>query len=217
MGKHMNAIIFGATGMVGYESLVCCLSEKRISSVVSVGRRSVGIDDPKLKEVIHSDFTDYSGIRDEIAKADVCYYCIGVYQGKVPKDQFWEITVDYLQALIASFEELNPGVIFCLFSAQGADQAERRPILFAKAKGRAERILFESKIGESYAFRPGFINPVRKDKTSGVALWFFRALYKLLPMVGVDADRLAKVMVRVGIEKNALRVFENRDLRGYDL
>ena len=209
----MNAIVFGATGMVGIETLSQCLKEESIVSVTSISRKTTGLHHSKLKEIIHTEYTDYSSLDAEICNADVCYFCIGVYQNKVPKQRFWVITVDYLRALVSKFEEINPNIVFCLFSAQGADPSERSPILFAKAKGRAERILFESRLSKVYAFRAGFINPVQKEAFSGVLLSFYQFIYRIFPFIGIGADELGRVMVDVGINGNQLRIFENRDLR----
>jgi putative NADH-flavin reductase len=41
----------------------------------------------------------------------------------------------------------------------------------------------------------------------------FDLVYRLFPFIGIDSDVLARVMVRVGIEGDELKVFENRDLR----
>lgn len=201
--------------MVGIETLTACLDCENITSVSSVVRRPTGVNHQKLREIIHSDYQDYSGLGTELSDADVCYFCIGVYQNKVSKEKFWEITVDYLTALIARLEELNPDIVFCLFSAQGADQKERSPMLFAKAKGRAERLLFESKLNKAYAFRPGFINPVQREAFSGVSLSIFKFIYRVLPFLGIDADDLGKVMVEVGVNGSSKTIFENRDLRSF--
>jgi uncharacterized protein YbjT (DUF2867 family) len=211
----MNALIFGATGMVGCETLSGCLDSDGITSITSIVRKPSGVSHAKLTEVIHTDYKDYSSLTAGLSDADICFFCIGVYQNKVSKDKFWEITVGYLSQLILKLEELNPDITFCLFSAQGADPRERSPILFARAKGRAERILFESKLKKSYAFRPGFINPEQKEAFSGFSLSVFRIIYKIFPFLGIDACDLGKVMVDVSIKGNELEIFENRDLRLY--
>ena len=116
----MNVLIFGATGMVGREVLVQCLAAPMVDTVVAIGRRRSDVQHPKLREIEHRDFLDFSDLRAEFSQADVYIYCVGVYQGQVSKGQFWEITVDYLQALISALEQSNKDLRFCLFSAQGA-------------------------------------------------------------------------------------------------
>jgi uncharacterized protein YbjT (DUF2867 family) len=209
----MNAIIFGATGMVGIEVLHACFDDDRIDSVVAVSRSSTGVNHPKLREIQHRDFKDLSSLENELAGADICFYCIGVYQGKVSTEMFWEITVDYISALIATLERVHPDITFCLFSAMGADPSEKRSVLFAKAKGRAERLLMESGISNHYIFRPGHIKPGRRTANSRIPLWLGNIGYALFPSIGIDAVDLARVMIHVGLVGNEKRMFENKDLR----
>ncbi len=211
----MRIVIFGATGMVGSEVLAQCLANDNIESVLTVGRRNSGTDHPKLKEIKHRDFLDFSGLEPDLADVDVCFYCLGVYQAQVPKEQFWEITVDYLEALVRAFERTNTNVRFCLFSAQGASSSEKSPIRFAKAKGRAENVLMGSELAEKYVFRPGFIMPGPQSKNATLSAKMFEPIYRLFPIIGIDAPELARVMIDVGINQHEMTVFENRDMRAY--
>ena len=211
----MDVLILGATGMVGGEVLAQCLGDDRIHSVLTVGRRRCGFDHPKLREIEHSDFLDYSALEDELASVDGCFYCLGVYQAHVSKAQFWHVTVDYLEALVRTLERVNKDVRFCLFSAQGASTSERSPLRFAKAKGRAENILFASGISERYAFRPGYILPGPQNQNTTLSAKLIAPLYRLFPVLGIDAPDLARAMIDVGINRNKRTIFENRDLRKF--
>lgn len=208
-----NALILGPTGMVGSEVLGLCLANNEIDHVLSVGRRASGVKHSKLTEIVHRDFLDFSPLTIDLANTDVVFYCLGVYQAKVSKRQFWEITVDYLAALAQNIEQSNKHVRFCLFSAQGASTTERSPIRFARAKGRAENILLASGIKEKYIFRPGFIMPGPKFKSVTLSARLFEPVYRLFPMIGIDAPQLARVMVDIGINRHEMTVFENRDIR----
>ncbi|MGH7460907.1 MAG: NAD-dependent epimerase/dehydratase family protein, partial [Longimicrobiales bacterium] len=194
----MNALIFGASGMVGIEVLDHCLNHPRISKVVSIVRKPVGVQHAKLREVVHDNYLDYSALEGELRQSDVCFFCIGVYQNAVPRDKFWEITCDYVDRLIRAYERVKTDVTFCLFGASGADPTERTPIMFAKAKGRAERLLLESKLARKYIFRPGYIHPGRRKPQSQFSTWYMPPIYRLVPWVGIDAADLGKVMVNVG-------------------
>jgi nucleoside-diphosphate-sugar epimerase len=209
----MNVTIFGATGMVGIEVLHRCLDENRFQRVVSIGRSSTGEKHPKLREIEHADFTDYTALESELAETDICLYCLGVYQGQVSSEKFWEITCDYLTALLRAFEKAGPDITFCLFSAQGADPGEKSPILFAKVKGRAEFLFMESEIARKYIFRPGYIHPGRKESRSRVPAWVVVPVYKLFPCIGIDAADLAGVMVHVSLHGHDKAVLENKDIR----
>lgn len=212
---RMNVLITGATGMVGGEVLARCLAEDKITHVLSVGRRKSGVNDAKLIEVEHDDFLDYALLENRLAHVDVCFFCIGVYQTRVSKDEFWKVTVDYPRALIGALERANNKVRFCLFSAKGADSRERSPVRFAKAKGRAENILLASGLSEKYVFRPGFILPGPRRRGAVPYEGWFAPLYRLFPKIGVDAPDLARIMVDVGLNGHTRTIFENRDLRAY--
>jgi len=80
------------------------------------------------------------------------------------------ITVNYLDYLLSSLEKVNPGITFCLFSAQGESPGEKSIFHFGNAKGRAEKRLTKSALKKKYIFRPDFINPGRKSAFSGAAL-----------------------------------------------
>jgi len=55
----MKVIITGATGMVGKGVLIECLESNVITEVLSISRRSLNMNHPKLKELIHKDFSEF--------------------------------------------------------------------------------------------------------------------------------------------------------------
>ena len=81
-----NAIIAGATGMIGGLVLQHCLKSPEIEKVTIIVRRPTGISNSKLTEVVHSDNNDYTAIEDHFKDKEISYYCIGVYTGAVPRD-----------------------------------------------------------------------------------------------------------------------------------
>ncbi len=96
MGK--NVIITGSSGMIGSLILTDCLNRNDVDKVTSIVRKPFGTTHPQLDEIEHSDFLDYTDITDHLQNQDVCFFCIGVYTGAVPKDEFRRITVDYTSA-----------------------------------------------------------------------------------------------------------------------
>jgi uncharacterized protein YbjT (DUF2867 family) len=79
----MDALIFGATGMVGTEVLHQCLDSDQIDKVVTIGRHATGVVHPELVEIEHQNFLDFSSMETELTQADICFYCLGVYQNQV--------------------------------------------------------------------------------------------------------------------------------------
>jgi uncharacterized protein YbjT (DUF2867 family) len=209
----MTVILFGATGMVGIEVLHRCLEDRRVGRVLTVVRRSTGVSHPKLEELLHENFEDYSPLHESFRAAHLCLYCIGVYQGTVPEETYRKVTCDYLEALVRKLERVNPQITFCLNSAQGTDRTEKSRVLFARAKGHAENVLFDAGLKDAYAFRPGFINPGRISAKSRIPVWFARPFYRLIPALGIDAADLAAVMLETGLKGSERKIFENADLR----
>jgi uncharacterized protein YbjT (DUF2867 family) len=209
----MNAVIFGATGMVGSEVLSRCLASDRFDKVLTIGRKKTGVDHAKLNEIQHENFLEFSSLQEDLSRVDVCFYCLGVYQSQVSAEKFWQITVDYLQALLITLEDANKDIVLCLFSAQGADQTERSPIRFARAKGRAEKLLSESGIHQSYIFRPGYIRPGAVAAQAGWSGWLAEQAYRVFPQIGIDAPDLAKVMIDISLNGHNSPILSNRDLR----
>jgi dTDP-4-dehydrorhamnose reductase len=55
-------VIVGASGMVGGYALRYALENPSVSGVTAIGRRKLGISDPKLSEVLRQDFADCSAL-----------------------------------------------------------------------------------------------------------------------------------------------------------
>ncbi len=71
----MRIILFGATGMIGRGVLLECLADPNVSHVLSIGRRATDMQHVKLEQIVHDDFTDYSGIGEHLVGFDACF-CI---------------------------------------------------------------------------------------------------------------------------------------------
>ena len=162
--------------MVGIEVLSQLLEDDRFKKVVSIARGALDIESLKLVQIRHENFLNYEAIESILLEADICFYCIGVYQPRVSKGEFWEVTVDYIKALVSKVRLVNKNLAFCLFSAQGASTEEKSMFQFGNAKGRAENYLLQSDIKKIYIFRPGFISPGQKRSIGGLALKFYQAI-----------------------------------------
>ena len=74
----MRVLIFGATGMVGDGVLHECLADSRVTSVLAIGRSTLAVKHPKLRELRRKDFFDYSDLAAELGLSDARYFCLGV-------------------------------------------------------------------------------------------------------------------------------------------
>ena len=198
MSPH-RVLVAGATGMVGGIALRRALERDDVSAVTVLGRRSVGLEHAKLREVLHDDFTDFTSIAEALADHTVALYCVGVYTGAVPDEEFRRITVDYTVAFARALHAGSPDAAFCFLSGQGADPTEKSRMSFARYKGAAENALLAIGFPRVHIFRPGYIYPPTPRDEPNFGYRMMRGLYPLLrrvyPNVGVAADDLARVML----------------------
>src|SRR6201987_4823524 len=82
-----SLVIVGASGMVGGYALRYSLDNPAIGAGTVIGRKKLGISHPKLKEVLHQDFTDCSALAQPLTGQDAAIFCLGVYAGAVPDTQ----------------------------------------------------------------------------------------------------------------------------------
>lgn len=204
--------------MVGGQVLKLLLERTAVEKVVSIGRRNTSATHPKLHEIVHADFLDLSAVEPDLTGVEVCFYCLGVYQGQVSKDAYLEITCDYQKALTDVLSEVSPRATFVLFGAQGADPTEKSPALFARSKGRAENLLNQTDFPKKYIFRPGYIHPTGARRPPGMAYTLLRPiaglLLSLFPSFGLTDRQLAQAMVTAGLDATmGSGIFSNKTIR----
>jgi uncharacterized protein YbjT (DUF2867 family) len=213
-------VIVGATGMVGGYALRYALENPAVASVTAIGRRKLGISHPKLKEVLHQDFTDWSALAEELAGQGAAIFCLGTYTGSVPDAELRTITVDYTIEFARVLHLSSPDAAFSFLSGSGADPTGRSRLAFARYKGEAEKAVLAAGFPRVYIFRPAYIYPVEPRKEPNFSYRLMRAVYPafrvLFPNQIIRADDLAKVMVDVvvrrAVEPRSM-VLENRDIR----
>lgn len=212
-----NVIIAGSSGMIGNEVLKRCIARDDVSGITLINRKPTMDHDARIKEYIHKDFLNYNPIKEAFAHQDICFYCVGVYTGQVPKEEFNKITIDYTKVFASVLKSESPGATFCFLSGQGADRSGKSRVLFAKSKGIAENDLFDFAFPHTYTFRPGYIYPVEKRKEPNLFYSLIRPMYRILsfiyPNIGVTSAKLAQKMVDVGFNQFKKDTLENQDLR----
>jgi uncharacterized protein YbjT (DUF2867 family) len=207
-------VIVGASGMVGGYALRYALER-----VTAIGRRTLGISNPKLHEVLHPDFSDCSALAEVLSGQDVAVFCLGTYTGAVPDAELRKITVDYAIEFARVLKRSSPNAAFSFLSGNGADPTGKSRMAFARYKGEAEKTLLSMGFPSVYIFRPAYIYPVEPRKEPNLSYRLLRVTYPvfrlLFPNLVIRSDDLAKAMVdvvfREGAERQGL-VFENRDI-----
>jgi uncharacterized protein YbjT (DUF2867 family) len=217
--SQKRLVLVGATGMVGGYALRYALGSAAVGSVTAIVRRKLGISNPKLREVLHSDFADCSSLSQALSGQDAAVFCLGAYTGAVSDTELRRITVDYTIEFARVLHGTSPNTAFSFLSGNGADPTGRSRIAFARYKGEAENALLTAGFPQVYIFRPAYIYPVEPRKEPNFSYRLLRAIYPAFqlpfPNLVIRADELAHVMVDVSVQGTASgdRIFENRDIR----
>ena len=192
--------------MVGKGALFECLEDERVESVLVVARHSGQVRHPKLREIIHNDFFDFSAVQSEFASQDACFFCLGVSSVGMSEGEYYHLTYDLTLAAAASMAAVtSERLTFCYVSGEGTDSTERGSSAWARTKGKTENALLRLPFKAAYMFRPGYIQPLKgiRSKTR-----WYQALYSIVgpfyPLLRLLAPRhvttteyLGRAMIQV--------------------
>ena len=212
----MKVLLFGGSGMVGQGVLRECLLDDRVEEVLAVGRVELDEGSPKLRQLVRSDLADLSGVRDQLAEYDACFFCLGVSAVGMKEDEYRRITYDLTLGIARLLAEVNPGSRFVYVSGAGTNAEGRQ--MWARVKGETENELLTLPL-DAYLFRPGIIQPLHgiKSKTRlyrsiyTVATPLFSVLKRVSQSI-VTTEQIGRAMVAVGVNGAPDRVLTNREI-----
>ena len=216
----MKVVLFGATGMIGQGVLRECLLDPEVELVLAIGRRAAGARHPKLREIVHEDFSDFSRIESELSGFDACLFCLGVSSAGMSEQAYRRVTYDFTMAAAETLARRNPGMTFLYISGAGTDGTERGRVMWARVKGATENALLRLPFKAAYMFRPAYIQPLHGIRSS---TGWTRALYavmgplypvwkKLFPGYVTTTEELARAMICVAKHGAAKRILESREI-----
>ena len=219
MTLSMRVILFGATGMVGQGVLRECLLDPEVTSALAIGRRESGTRHPKLREIVHSDFFDFSSIERELAGYDACFFCLGVSSAGMNEEDYRHVTYDVTMAAARTLARQDPGMTFLYVSGAGTDSTERGRTMWARVKGATENALLRLPFKAAYMIRPAYIQPLHgvasRSKMIRAIYAMMGPLYpvwkRLFPKYVTTTEQLGLAMILVARRGAAKRVLESRD------
>jgi len=186
-----TAVIAGATGLVGGYLLRRLLEDATWDRVVSLGRRSLSIQHPKLEQRV----VDFSSLAPLQNVADV-FCCLGTTIKKAGSQQAF-IAVDHDAVVALARAALAGGAQrFLLVSSIGAAAHSR--VFYYRVKGETERDVAASGIPTVVTLRPSMLDGDRLESRSTEKL-ALSAMRLVGPLLGkyrpTHADDVAKAMV----------------------
>ena len=213
-----KVIITGSTGMVGKGVLLECLESPKIEEVLVINRSTLGMQHPKLKEILLSDFLQIANEKDQLAGYDACYYCMGVSALGLSEETYTKITYDATKAFADVLHELNPDMVFIYVSGMGTDGTEKSNVMWTRVKGKTENMVFAKGFKDAYAFRPGGILPEKgiKSRTGWYNAMYFitRPLFPLFRRSKniTTTTRLGQAMINILDFPSQKKILENPEI-----
>ncbi|GJM28495.1 MAG: epimerase [Cyclobacteriaceae bacterium] len=171
---NYKVLITGSTGMVGKGVLYECMDHPAISGILLLNRRAVGIDHPKITELILEQFDDFSQLPAEFLQVDACFFCMGISALGKSEQEYTRITHDITLNLARKLSGENPEMLFCYVSGQGTNANSKT--MWARVKGVTEQELQQLPFKKVVLFRPGFIQPRRGIRS---ATGWYNLIYKI--------------------------------------
>jgi hypothetical protein len=207
--------------MVGRGVLLECLDHAEITEVLSISRRPIEIDHPKLKELIHQDFSEFASVAEQIKGYDACYACMGISSAGMKEEQYTRLTYDFTLSLAKELHGLNPEITFTYVSGAGTDSSEKGRSMWARVKGKTENDLLNLGFKQAFMFRPGGIIPLRGIQPSSKLYrvlinnlkWLLKLIKKIAPSAVVDTTQIGLAMINVTKKGYDKKVLKPRDIQ----
>ncbi|SHM80175.1 NAD-dependent epimerase/dehydratase family protein [Mucilaginibacter sp. OK098] len=214
-----KAIIFGANGFIGSCLLLDLLDNKDYEQVSVVVRKTLGINHPKLKELI-ADYHTLHMLKEQI-DADEIFITIRTTREKTPdRDQYYQIDHDYPVEAAKIAMEAGAKSVF-MVTAVGANA--NSGVFYIRTKGETERDIISLNFEYTCIFRPSMIMGERKESRRFekilIKVWAFinpliigESLKKYRGITGQD---IATAMMNAAKnQKEKVKIFHWQEMTG---
>jgi uncharacterized protein YbjT (DUF2867 family) len=211
------ALLAGASGLVGNRCLARLLSEPSYARVITLTRRPLPSDDPKLEQrVIDFDRLGSAGV-DFPAATDV-FCCLGTTMKRAGSEAAFR-QVDFTYVVALASQTLAMGARqFLLVSSLGASPASG--IFYSRVKGETEAAVSALPFEGRQIFRPSILTGERSEHRTGERLGIAVMRGAAFAMVGplrkyrpISATTVAEAMVRVALKApRGVNIYESDEI-----
>ena len=206
--------------MVGQGVLRDCLLDPSVQQILSIVRTPSPQHEAKLRELVHTDFFNYSAIEPQLTGFDACFFSLGVSSAGMDEAKYKHLTYDLTLAAATTLARLNPQMTFVYVSGAGTDSTERGRSMWARVKGKTENDLLKLPLRGAYMFRPGFIQPLHGIRSrTKLYQFFYTALNPILPLLKsalpksiTTTEELGRAMINVARHGYPKPILETDDI-----
>lgn len=193
--------------------LQVCLASPDVTEIRAIVRRRLAMADPKLREILHSNYQDFTAIADEFSGVDACLYCLGKSAQQVAGEaQYRILTYDYALAAARTLQAQSPAAAFHFISGAGAHPKSR--FMWARVKAETERDLIAQ--FNAICYRPSAIDGMPSASEPRLYKVFRpigRALFKPFRSLYVTGEDIGRAMLKETADGVRGRVIENAEIR----
>jgi len=216
--EKRNALIAGATGLVGTSLLKKLLADDQYEKVVIITRKSIDAKHPKLiqKQI---NFDTIESMKLDFQVDDVFCALGTTIKTAGSQDAFYKVDYTYVVNL-GKWCVTNTVKRLFIVSAMGANA--KSGIFYNRVKGEMETAVSQMSIPQIKVFRPSLLMGDRKEKRGGekiaqVVMGSLGFLFAgpLLKYKGIHADVVAMAMIKAAKgDKQGFTVYESGEMQG---
>ncbi len=163
--EKREALLIGASGLIGSQLLEFLLNNEDYSSVIALTRKPITVKSEKLRNRV-VDFENLSQLREKITPGNVIFCCIGTTMKHVQGDKAAYRKIDFDIPVVIARLGIEKGYKqLLLVSAAGADSHSSN--FYLQLKGEVEEAISKIPFEAIHIFRPSILIGKRKERRWG--------------------------------------------------
>lgn len=217
-------MVFGATGSAGDGLLEAAMAAPEVEKVYAVTRRlsprlEAGQASGRVEVILLEDFTDYSGLTEELAEVNTVFWGLGTTSVGMEPELYRHIHEDFPTSFVSAWLAARNGqgpMAFHYVTGMGTGEDESAQ--WARDKGRAERRVAEMAQGtglRTFGHRSGWIRPT--DDNANLVIYLAEPLFIPGHLV-IRGTELGNAMLEISARTEELpngALIDNKDAIDY--